>query len=79
MDTLELVSIEDLLEDECKCEASYHLQGCSGRVTHRFRAKCAPSGKNVCAATAYSVTTARTHICANCLERVGDCWTITPI
>lgn len=75
----ELVFLEGLLNDDCKCEGIDHDTGpCTVKVTHRYT--CCEVSKNVCSLFATEAIMQRTlYVCAGCGRNAEDCWTIRPI
>lgn len=78
----ELVFLEGLLNDDCKCESRTHNHGrvtCSGDVS-ALLSSCIPPLK-VCSAMHEHVTRAMNweSPCASCGRKTKDCWTIRPI
>lgn len=77
--------LEDLLNDECKCEA-HHEHGevtCSYRVTHRHKTckfdklACFNATLRILGEGHYQ----NRHLwyCPDCERRLSDCWTIIPV
>ena len=83
MDTLEQVSLEDLLEDECKCESLHNIpQNAKCSVTVRWYVDdCTHDGPHlVCDNYARVFIVHRdTQVCAHCYRDASDCWTIVPV
>lgn len=79
---IELRFLEDMLNEECKCESLMHDSGCTNEVTHRGFRRCANVSKNVCADAAAYIVKSKSHplyYCSDCGESTRLCWTITPI
>lgn len=82
---LELTILEDLLNDECKCESLTHKDEgtvCSVKVTHFVSTVCGMGDKLLCQVAA---NTLQGHInsgrirCAYCNHRAHNCWSIRPV
>lgn len=80
---LELVVLDELLKDDCKCESRTHNQGrvvCSGDVAYRL-SSCLPA-VNVCtnmgAATIQAMRDPARR-CAHCSEYISDHWRIRSV
>lgn len=76
----ELVFLEGLLEDDCKCESDHPRSKCSYKVTHIITVGCTPGQSwNVCENSA-KATGNSNRCCAFChVWPVADCWEIRPI
>ena len=83
MDTLEQVSIEDLLEDECKCESLHNTPwNATCSVTVRwYVGHCVPAGPHLVCDDYARMCIMRRAIstCADCKRAATECWTIVPI
>lgn len=72
--------LEDLFEQEAKCESQAHLIGCTGEVTHLFTST--HKQINVCADTEAYVKDSQDNprrYCKTCGQSTRLCWTIRPI
>lgn len=77
---IELRFLEDLFEEDCKCESQHNNWGdtCSKQVTHLFQAHVVQ--KKVCESAASRIERAGKSVaCQRCGKYIADCWTITPI
>lgn len=77
--TLELVNLDELLNDEPGCEIKHRTTQCTHHVTHRARS--CREQINVCdmAVTLLRHKMATNVICAGCMNFAADCWSIQPI
>lgn len=83
-DTLEVIDLESLLEDDLKCESRHKHPlnlTCSEEVTHFVRG--CPGGVDVkvCqdAAVSLHVRMAGGEVCDDCLKPAADCWKVIAI
>lgn len=87
LQTLEILNLESLLEDECKCESEHPAtrlgvtdDGCSVVATHRAIScrvnllACENRAK-----FARSLMAKPRFTCSGCGNRASDCWRIVPI
>lgn len=77
----ESLYLEDLLDDECKCESSHKNTSCSGSVVARKHRSCGPSF-NICSnSRSWNLLVISTpgKRCKKCLENVSECWSIRPV
>lgn len=79
---VELEFLEDLFEDDCKCEAAHgpEIPNCSITATHRITT--CQGQSNIClnCFNAFPRLARRIKVCPLCgIVDVLKCWTITPI
>ena len=79
---LEIQSLEELLNDDCKCESEHEESQCSYSVTHLVVTECGTEGR-ICL-NAYKIVAPRLnhsdYYCAYCGQDHDVCvWTIRPI
>lgn len=75
----ELVFLEGLLNDDCKCESKHPASTCSYKVTHIITVECTRQSWNVCGNSA-KATGESEKGCAFCFTwPISNCWTIRPI
>lgn len=76
---VELRFLEDLLNDDCKCESHHKRTKCSEEVTHRI-VTCAGDWQ-VCVNSARDMIyrNRKGNWCAGCKRFTEDCWEIRPI
>lgn len=76
---LEMIVLESLLNDECKCEFKHHWTMCSKKVTHNL-IWCKGSVK-IC----FNAYQSRVNdlddkmTCVDCKKHAKDCWRFVPI
>lgn len=77
----ELVFLEGLLEDDCKCETNHVELPCTFKVTGIVTSTCNGVTTLKCEnGIRYSEThMANGGICLDCDQPAADCWTIRPI
>lgn len=82
---LELTILEDLLNDNCKCESQTHQDAgtvCSVEVTHRVITVCGKGDKLLCQVAAFTVQgfiESQDTVCIYCERGAEDCWSIRPV
>lgn len=78
---LEVTFLEDLLNDDCKCESSHQNSTCTYEVTTLVTATCCGKSWRICEGSArYTRTYTLAKLCGQCRsELVADCWEIRPI
>lgn len=75
--------LEDLLGDECKCEAEHHNSTCTHKVTHLY-SFCTKS-LLVCDGAVRHLLESEAWICRNltrcalCFRLGSECWSIRPV
>lgn len=79
-DTLELVNLDELLNNEPRCQSAHYVTTCSGHVTHLGRT-CSGKRTLICDSSAEWAHDAMTagDACAFCKQPAADCWQIIPI
>lgn len=77
----ELVFLEGLLNDDCKCETNHKVLPCTFKVTGIATATCTGKTTLKCEnGVKYSENSMLTGVtCIHCDELASDCWTIRPI
>lgn len=79
---LELTVLEDLLNDDCKCQSDHnYVPVCSQVVTHIANGSCADRPVLIC------LNVATEHLrfmringpCSGCLRPASECWSIRPV
>jgi len=81
---IELTVLEELLNDECKCECLHTAEGnetCSGIVTHISTFACGPERFLICFAAArfYVLSFGTGDYCEDCFKPVEECWSVRPV
>lgn len=75
--------LEDLLNDECKCQATYHYgKTCRVHVVALLCFKCEPERPMlVCQAivTEYWESCKEEDWCGDCGQLISECWSIRPV
>jgi hypothetical protein len=80
--TLELISLESLLDDECRCQSKHtEVAQCTVEVVARVRYACDTRHPLVCAETAAYIRYAHEidSICDDCDRPTRECWRIVPV
>lgn len=80
---IELIALEDLLSDECKCESNHLTTVCSHKVTHR-NLSCTFDQLGCLNAAMYmmhqwSYLERHNVTCSECGRNLGECWNIIPV
>lgn len=78
-ETLEIVDLENLLNDDCPCTFKHKSVDCTQAVTHRI-ISCDVAG-NVCTPAANNVRERMEagHLCDGCLRPAHKCWRVVAI
>lgn len=78
---LELTILEDLLNEECKCEAKMHPIPCSIKVVARLTYSCGGHFPLVCRSTILDVldSVMAGDTCAECGQYIRNYWRVTPV
>lgn len=82
LQTLEILNLESLLEDECKCESKHTLSECSIEVVGIKFLGCEGVRFLICQ-NSYNwnmeAISDKMCICDECKRDCADCWRIVPI
>lgn len=76
----DLMFLEELLNDDCKCESIHNLTQCSVKVVAKITSCTVPWTLKCANGLRYSRQfMAEGGGCSGCHELASDCWTIRPI
>lgn len=73
--------LEEILDEECKCEKVYHDYECTQAVVTKLSFKCDPLNLLVCQSVVTEVQEGYEigDWCDGCGNVISDCWTIIPV
>lgn len=79
---LEVTLLENLFNEECKCEINHTHTSCSVEVTHARIVSCTGNRLLMCQNAASGTNRwieERSGTCAVCGNNVADCWAVVPV